>query len=175
MTLAELHRVLQVAMGWDDYHLHEFEIAGVRYGTDDGEGWGPAPKDERRTRLDRVARKGTRFTYEYDFGDGWEHDVEVEDVLDAEAGEAYPACTAGERACPPEDCGGVWGYGELLAAIADPDHDEHEALLEWVGGAFDPEHLDLAGVNRVLAHTPAPRPPASDRHGYRRDLGPCLG
>lgn len=156
MTLAELHRVLQVAMGWSDYHLHEFKIAGVRYGTDDGEGWGPAPKDERRTRLDRVARKGTRFTYEYDFGDGWEHDVEVEDVHDAEAGEAYPACTAGGRACPPEDCGGVWGYGELLAAIADPDHDEHDALMEWVGGAFDPEHLDLAGVNRVLAHTPRP-------------------
>ena len=153
MKLAELHRALQVAMGWDDYHLHEFEVAGVRYGADDGEGWGPAPKDERRTRLDRVASKGTRFTYEYDFGDGWEHDIEVEDVLDAEAGKAYPVCTAGQRACPPEDCGGVWGYEGFLAAVSDPSHEDHERQLEWVGGEFDPEHLDLAAVNQVLAFT----------------------
>jgi len=149
-TLAELHGVVQVAMGWQDCHLHQFEIAGVTYGIDDGEGWGPAPKDERHTRLDSVAGKGTGFTYEYDFGDGWEHDIDVEDVLDAEVGKAYPACIAGERSCPPEDCGGTWGYENFLAALADPDHDE---LLEWVGGEFDPEHLDLVAVNRALAPT----------------------
>lgn len=151
MTLAELHRVVQVAMGWADYHLHQFEIGGVTYGVDDGEGWGPAPEDEGHTRLDRVAGKGTRFTYEYDFGDGWEHVVTVEDVLDAEAGARYPVCTAGKRACPPEDCGGVWGYEAFLAAVADPDHEEHEDLLEWAGGQFDPEYLDLVAVNRALA------------------------
>lgn len=150
-TLAELHGVLQVAMGWEDYHLHQFEIARVTYGIDDGEGWGPAPKDERRTRLDRVARKGTSLVYEYDFGDSWEHDITVDDVFAAEEGKTYPTCTAGERACPPEDCGGIWGYEEFLGALADPDHEEHDRLLEWVGGEFDPERFDLAGVNRVWA------------------------
>ncbi len=159
-TLAELHALLQAAMGWEDYHLHQFEIAGVTYSTDDGEGWGPAPKDERRARLDRVARKGTRLVYEYDFGDSWEHDIKVEDVLDAEDGKVYPACVAGERACPPEDCGGVWGYEEFLAALADSHHDEHDHLLEWVGGEFDPERLDLAAVNRALAPTGRRRAPS---------------
>ncbi len=151
MTLAELHRVVQVAMGWQDYHLHQFEIAGVTYGVDDGEGWGPVPEDEGRTRLYRVAGKGTRFTYEYDFGDSWEHAITVEDVLDAEEGTTYPVCIAGKRACPPEDCGGVWGYEGFLAAVADPGHEEHDELLEWAGGQFDPECLDLAAVNRALA------------------------
>ncbi len=153
ITLAELHRVVQVAMGWQDYHLHQFEIAGVTYGVDDGEGWGPAPEDERRTRLDRVADTGTRFAYEYDFGDSWEHAIMVEEVLDAEEATAYPVCIAGKRACPPEDCGGVWGYEEFLAAVADPNHEEHDALLEWAGGQFDPELLDLAAVNRALTPT----------------------
>jgi len=161
MTLAELHAVLQVAMGWDDYHLHQFEIAGVTYGIDDGEGWGPAPRDERRAKLDRVARKGTGFVYEYDFGDGWEHDIHVEDVLAADMGKPYPICLGGERACPPEDCGGVWGYEEFLAAIADPDHDEHDRFLEWSGGEFDPESFGLAAVNRAL--TPTRRRRASSR------------
>ncbi len=153
MTLAELHGVVQVAMGWQGYHLHQFVIADVTYGVDDGEGWGPAPKDERRTRLDTLTGKGTRFTYEYDFGDSWEHDIDVEDVLDAESGKAYPACIAGDRSCPPEDCGGAWGYENFLAALADPDHGEHDELLEWVGGEFDPEHFDLVAVNRALAPT----------------------
>jgi hypothetical protein len=160
-TLAELHRVLQIAMGWEDYHLHQFDIGGVSYGIDDGEGWGPAPKDERRAKLARVAPKGTRFTYEYDFGDSWEHDITVEVVLDAEDDKTYPVCVAGKRACPPEDCGGVWGYEEFLAVLADPHHDEHDRFLEWAGGEFDPEHLDLPTVNRALAparprRTPSP-------------------
>lgn len=153
ITLADLHGVVQVAMGWQGYHLHQFEIAGVTYGTDDGEGWGPAPEDERRTRLDSVAGKGTTFSYEYDFGDSWEHDIDVEEVLEAETGKAYPACIAGERSCPPEDCGGTWGYENLLAALANPDHDQHDELLVWVGGRFDPEYLDIVAVNRALAPT----------------------
>ena len=160
MTLAELHAVLQVAMGWEDCHLHQFEIAGVTYGIDDGEGWGPAPKDERRARLDRVAPKGTRFVYEYDFGDSWEHDIHVEDVLAAEKGKPYPICVAGERACPPEDCGGVWGYDDFLRALADPAHEDREELLEWVGEEFDPERFDLAAVNRALAPAGRRRTPS---------------
>jgi hypothetical protein len=141
-TLLDLHNVLQGAFGWYDCHLHEFEIDGSRYGTDDGETWGPPVKDERRTRLGRVAREGTTMRYVYDFGDDWVHKVVVEKVLPADPKISYPVCIAGKRACPPEDCGGVWGYQQFLAAISDPDHPEHEEMLEWVGGAFDPEELD---------------------------------
>jgi hypothetical protein len=80
--------------------------------------------------------------YVYDFGDDWVHKVVVEKVLPADPRISYPVCVAGKRACPPEDCGGVWGYREFLAAISDPDHPEHEEMLEWVGGAFDPEEFD---------------------------------
>jgi hypothetical protein len=141
-TLLDLHNALQGAFGWYDCHLHEFEIDGSRYGTDGGETWGPPVKDERRTRLGRVAREGTTMRYVYDFGDDWVHKVVVEKVLPADPKISYPVCVAGKRACPPEDCGGVWGYQQFLAAISDPDHPEHEEMLEWVGGAFDPEELD---------------------------------
>jgi pRiA4b ORF-3-like protein len=144
-SLLDLHHVLQGAFGWSDYHLHEFEIDGVRYGTDHGDGWGSPPKSENRARLGSVARQGTVIEYTYDFGDNWVHRVVVEKVGPADPKVSYPSCIAGKRACPPEDCGGVWGYGELLAAISDPDHPEHESMLEWVGGEFDPEAFDPAG------------------------------
>lgn len=149
-TLLDLHHVLQAAFGWLDYHLHEFEIDGVRYGTDDGEGWGPPPKDEGRTRLRTVAGEGTKLSYVYDFGDDWEHKVVVEKVLAAEPGVRYPACIAGQRACPPEDCGGVWGYQEFLEAIANPRHSEHESMLDWMGGSYDPDAFDPAAFGRHL-------------------------
>ena len=116
-TLLQLHEILQAAFGWWDSHLHESEIDGVRYGTDDGEGWGPPPKSERRARLGTVAGEGTAFRYVYDFGDDWEHKLVVEKGLAPVPGATYPDCVAGRRACPPEDCGGVWGYTEFLAAI----------------------------------------------------------
>ena len=92
------------------------------------------------------------FSYEYDFGDSWEHRIEVEKVLLPEPGVRYPRCLAGKRACPPEDVGGIFGYEEFLQAIRDPKHPEHEAMREWVGGVFDPEAFDLQGVNERLAH-----------------------
>lgn len=142
ITLLELHEVLQAAFGWWDCHLHEFEIDGVRYGTDDDDGWGPPPRSERRARLGEVATEGAAFSYVYDFGDNWEHRLVVEKVVAAVPGEVYPACLAGRRACPPEDCGGVWGYAGFLAAVSDPTHPEHGSMLEWVGGAFDPNAFD---------------------------------
>jgi Plasmid pRiA4b ORF-3-like protein len=143
-TLLQLHDILQAAFGWWDSHLHEYEIDGVRYGTDDGEGWGPPPKSERRAQLGAVAKEGTVFRYVYDFGDNWEHKLVVEKILAAVPGATYPDCIAGRRACPPEDCGGVWGYTEFLAAIGDPGHPEHHSMLEWVGGAFDPDEFDAS-------------------------------
>ncbi len=133
--------MLQAAFGWWGYHLHEFDIGGVRYGIDDGEGWEP-PEAERRARLDKLAPAGSSFTYTYDFGDDWRHKIVVEKVTAAEPSVTYPACTGGRRACPPEDCGGVWGYERLLAVLADPADEEHASMLEWVGGAFDPDDFD---------------------------------
>jgi Plasmid pRiA4b ORF-3-like protein len=157
-TLARLHDVLQAAFGWWDYHLHEFEIDGVRYGIDDGEGWGEPPKDERRARLRDVVGEGSSFKYVYDFGDNWEHRIVVEKVMAAERRGDYPACTGGARACPPEDCGGVWGYADFLEAIADPQHAEHESMLQWVGGSFDPDAFDTSDFDhrRELGRLVAP-------------------
>lgn len=140
-SLADLHEVLQAAFGWWGYHLHEFELGGVRYGVDDGEGWEP-PEDERRARLDTLAAPGSSFTYTYDFGDDWRHKIVVEKVTPADPSATYPACIGGRRARPPEDCGGAWGYERLLAVLADPADEEHDSMLEWVGGAFDPDQFD---------------------------------
>jgi pRiA4b ORF-3-like protein len=149
-TLPRLHRILQVVMGWYDSHLHQFKVGGASYGEPDRD----FPDDmisERKVKLNQVApHEKDRFTYEYDFGDSWEHDIVVERILPAVPGADLPACIAGKRACPPEDCGGVWGYESFLEAIGDPDHPEHDEMLQWAGGTFDPEAFDLAAVNAQL-------------------------
>lgn len=99
-----------------------------------------------------VPRAGVRFLYEYDFGDSWEHTLRVEKILPPEPGVHYPQCLAGKRACPPEDVGGVWGYQEFLAALADPDDPQHDEYLEWIGGEFDAETFDPGEVNARLHH-----------------------
>lgn len=152
ISLGDLHFVLQAAIGWDDYHLHMFSAGGEIYSDDRVEdSWGDRPKDEVRARLDKVAPLGARLRYEYDFGDGWEHDIVIEKVLPPESGVTYPRCLTGRRACPPEDCGGPWGYARLLAAIADPEGTEDSELLEWVENDFDPYAFDPATVNALFA------------------------
>ncbi len=142
-TLDHLHEVIQAAFGWWNYHLHEFEVGRDRYGIPDpDEDWREPPRDERRTRLDAIAGEGSSFRYTYDFGDGWDHRVAVEKVLPRTPGTPIPACIDGRRACPPEDCGGTWGYRELLKILADPTHPEHGERREWLGRAFDPETFD---------------------------------
>jgi hypothetical protein len=159
MTLADLHTVVQIAMGWTDSHLHEFDIDGARYGLPVPD-WGlDEVADESRVKLFRVAREGSRLRYAYDFGDGWEHDVVVEKVLSLQPGTRYPCCIGGRRACPPEDVGGPWGYQDFLAAVADTEHDEHEQWIEWVGGGFDSDAFDIAAADKaldVLAFAEAP-------------------
>ena len=151
-TLPKLHTILQVAMGWYDCHLHEFKVGNIHYGVPVPE-WELDVKNERRVKLsDIVAGVKDRFVYEYDFGDSWEHQIVVEKVLAPEAGVRYPVCLAGKRACPPEDVGGVWGYAEFLEAMRDPEHSEHETMLTWIGGAFDPQAFDLEGINQRLRH-----------------------
>jgi hypothetical protein len=151
-NLTKLHEIIQRAMGWYGSHLWAFEIDGEQYGENP---WGDSDMDmlsSRSIKLSQLVDEGVqKFQYIYDFGDNWEHIVTVEKTLDTDATAKYPHCTAGKRACPPEDCGGPWNYDEFLVAISDPKHKEHENLLEWVGGEFDPEKFDLSEVNQQLA------------------------
>ncbi|MBI3243119.1 MAG: plasmid pRiA4b ORF-3 family protein [Chloroflexi bacterium] len=152
-TLADLHYVVQFAMGWMDSHLHHFEVGETHYslptpGTDWEDG---GEVDSRPVRLDVIAPSvKTKFLYLYDFGDSWEHDVLVEKISPPDSKMKYPVCLAGKGACPLEDVGGVWGYAEFLQAIKDPEHSEHDEYLEWVGGEFDPKAFDLVAVNKAL-------------------------
>lgn len=155
LTLEQLHNVLQIAMGWEDCHMHEFRIGQQRFGKPDPMErafGGPRTASERTARLFNVLdRAGAKAVYTYDFGDSWEHRIAVEKRLAVEPGRAYPACLAGERHGPPEDCGGIPGFYNLLEAIGDPEHEEHEELLDWVGGSFDPDAFSVDEVNRRLA------------------------
>jgi hypothetical protein len=148
-TLDRVHRVIQVSMGWQDCHLHSFEVDGEQYGVPDPDG-DLLLLDEMDYRLDDVARAGTRLRYTYDFGDWWEHEVLVEEVTAAEPQERYPICLAGEHACPPEDVGGPEGYAEFLAAIADPAHPRHLAMWDWAGRPFDSSEFDANRVTTLL-------------------------
>lgn len=150
-TLAQLHDIIQTCMGWDGYHLHAFEIGGEQYSAPDPDGMMES-EDERKVKLSQVVNQGfKKFTYTYDFGDNWDHIILVEKTLPPEAGVKYPRCIAGKRACPPEDCGGPWGYADLLEVIRNPKHPEYEERLEWAGGEFDPEAFDLEAINEKLA------------------------
>jgi hypothetical protein len=155
IRLSDLHDVLQVVMGWHDYHLHVFTAGGESYGALDPDYGLEDTIDERRVPLSRIAKTpGSRILYEYDFGDSWYHELLVEKILPPDPGVQYPICVTGRRACPPEDIGGIWRYGQFLAAIADPENPDHEELLEWIGGNFDPGAFDLAAINRRLGLLP---------------------
>lgn len=155
MTLDQLHRVIQTAMGWGYAHLHSFEIDGIEYGDQSAlDDWDddPGMDDESTVMLRNVVyRPKQKFTYLYDFGDGWEHQILVEAIEPIDPNALYPACLKGKRACPPEDCGGIHGYDDLLAALNSPDKSEEDKeLLEAFGGDFDPEAFDPQAVNRQL-------------------------
>ena len=150
ITLYHLHRIIQTIMDWDGYHLHQFRFGNIVYSV-------PHPddfydiEDERNVKLSQViTQEKARFVYQYDFGDSWEHRILVEKILPMEADKSYPICLKGKRACPPEDCGGVYGYYDFLEAIQDPEHPEHEEMIDWVGYDFDPEYFDLDVINAVL-------------------------
>ena len=154
--LAVLHRVLQVVMGWEGAHLHQFMAHGRYYGTPHPD-FGFEVQNEQQVSVQQVvSRPKDKLIYEYDFGDSWEHELLVEKILPLEAGKRYPLCLMGKRACPPEDCGGIWGYASLLEALRDPEHPEHDEMVDWVGGEFDPEAFDLDEINRELQNLPSP-------------------
>lgn len=147
LSLGSLHDILQAAFGWQNCHLHEFHVGHIRFAVSDVEDEGLCV-DERAAALGAVARTGTTLVYHYDYGDDWEHDVVVENMI---GGEHAIACTGGARACPPEDCGGPHGYMRLLEILANPKDEEHADMKTWVGKKFDAERFDLAAVNKKLA------------------------
>jgi hypothetical protein len=151
-TLLKLHDILQIVMGWEDYHLHMYTIEGLIYGDPADDEYGDrSTLDEACYKLSQVIYdEGQRFTYEYDFGDSWDHTLLVEKILPPAEGVRYAHCLKGKRKCPPEDVGGVRGYENLLEAIRDPSHNEHDEYLVWVGGEFDPESFNLEEINARL-------------------------
>ena len=159
-TLAQLHDIIQTAMGWYDSHLHMFSIHNEHYSIpyDEDHLLELDAQDGRRIKLSQlITAEGEKFTYEYDFGDGWEHIILIERILPPldriiplNAKQTFPVCLQGKRACPPEDVGGIWGYQTFLEAIKDPEHPEHDEYQEWIGGDFDPDAFDLDAINKAL-------------------------
>lgn len=150
LSLAVLHAVLQIAVGWEDRHLHEWRVGDMTYGPADEQSWGELIADESAVTLADVGPPDAAFSYFYDLGDGWEHLVEVESVTPYDASVQPLVLLGGGRACPPEDAGGPEGYEHLIDALTDPDDAEHADVVAWLGDHFDPAELDVAAVNRRL-------------------------
>lgn len=158
ITFRELHKTLQVVMGWQNYHLHQFLFGSLTITDREALAeWGGIGIPDDVARLnEHVKREVATFIYEYDFGDNWVHELVLEEVLSVDETAStepaemavYPRCLAGEHACPPEDCGGVWGYAHFLEAMQNPEHPEHDRYMEWIGGAFDPEAFDLDKITQ---------------------------
>lgn len=171
LTLAQLHDVLQVAMGWQDGHLHEFGAAGRRFGPPDPEDQFMADdvEDERRVRVfSVVGRTGAKAIYTYDLGDTWEHSIVLEKRLPVASTMVYPICIDGQLACPPEDCGGIPGFYDLLNALRDPTHEQHQELKDWVGDDYNPEAFSIESVNRILTRLLPRRTIRSSRRAVAR-------
>ncbi|MBI4457309.1 MAG: plasmid pRiA4b ORF-3 family protein [Acidobacteria bacterium] len=161
-TFWDLHVAIQDPMGWLDYHLHLFRMLNPATRKEESIG---IPDEEEDLDLEispgwereisnYFSMENPAAEYQYDFGDNWLHDVTLEQILCREINVKYPKCVGGQRACPPEDCGGIWGYQEFLEAISNPTHEEHERMLEWVGGSFDSERFDS---KKVRFENPAKR------------------
>jgi hypothetical protein len=176
--LDELHHAIQISMGWTNSHLHQFtlrtktprqgrldyeiallsrrgsffeaDVLGERVFSDPEFELEDA-EDESRARLVQILPKvGAKLEYLYDMGDSWEHHIVLEKILEPNPSISYPCCIAGRRACPPEDCGGVWGYADLIEALGDAKHERHEEVKEWAG-EIDPDHFDIDQTNAALA------------------------
>ena len=162
ITFHKLHKIIQVAFGWQDYHLFNFDFGDVVVHVPDpdyapGELYGEVKElSAKRTKIDDLLSERKRCVYTYDFGDNWRHEVDLEKILPAEEGQRYPVCVAGAHHRPPEDIGGVSGYEEFLRIISDPENPEYNDYLVWAekdtgGRKFDPEYFYINEVNRVLA------------------------
>ena len=154
LSLSDFHMTIQIVMGWENSHLHQF-IKNETFYTerlDDDMGWGDLNNvDYKDLKIsDLLVRENDKIDYEYDFGDSWHHDVILEKILLSSDKTKYPICVDGKLACPPEDCGGIWGYADLLQVFKNPKHKDYADLLDWLDGEFDPDHFDKEEVNKIL-------------------------
>lgn len=154
-----LHNVIQIAMGWTDSHLHHFMVGNRNKGPvefigqtyDDFDMGMDYDHDSKKSKIDGFLKQtGDKLMYEYDFGDSWGHTVLLEKILEEDPSVTYPTCIKGVRACPPEDCGGIWGYEELVEVLQNPKHPDYEEMKEWVDKDFDPISFDLEATNNQL-------------------------
>ncbi len=166
LSFLELHRVIQVAMGWDDAHLHEFRVAGLRIRLPGD--WDSMFDDEQPALPEDTAKLGAwlsgqrKFRYWYDFGDDWWHSIAIEKRLPADPAAPRAVLLAGKGACPPEDCGGVYGYADIIATLSDPAAEDYESVREWLGDDFDPNVFDFAthaGRVAIILQRPGPTRP----------------
>lgn len=149
-TLAQLHQIIQAVMPWQECHLHEFRIRDACYGRPDLEERDDDLFNEKNVRLTQVLKSSRKFQYRYDFGDDWDHTLEVEKRLPREPGVRYPVCLAGANACPPEDSGSLWGYYEKLDILKDPKHPAHAETRDWMPAGWNPARFVLAEINQTL-------------------------
>lgn len=151
-TLKQFHRILQIAMGWEDYHLHEYIVQGRRYGTPDpnDDGHGEVIRESGVRLANVLPHEGEQILYIYDFGDYWQHDIRLEAIFPPEPSIWYPRVVDGARSCPPEDCGGSGGYADLLEILLDPTDEEFVHMREWVGPRFNAEVFSLDAANGAL-------------------------
>jgi hypothetical protein len=164
--LDEFHYILQDIMGWTNSHIHEFLIGQRSYGDTSIDVDGDIRNEKKYTLGKLISVEKTKFGYIYDFGDNWEHLITLEKILPAQTGKSYPICLTGKRACPPDDCGGVWGYEEILEILKDPSHPEYEDTIDWIGKDFDAEKFDLQAVNSALRSSRTKTMTALARKGF---------
>ncbi len=156
-TFLALHNAIQNSFGWEDYHLHEFRIAGACIGLapDYKDAFDSEKPDfeSKKTLLSQFLEKeGQTIQYVYDFGDDWMHTIKLEKILPIEKGKKYPMCIDGAMNCPPEDCGGIYGYEDFKKAVLNKKHPRHKELIDWIGGYFDPNEFDIEETNVQLGH-----------------------
>ena len=152
ITLNRLHHVIQRIMGWKEAHLHQFEIREEVYSSPDPD-WQEELRFKSETEIklgDIVVDESETFLYRYDLGDRWDHELKLEAILPIDAADAYPLCVAGERNCPPENCGGTGGYADLIRILKTPEDPQHQEMRDWLGGGYDPEAFSAMAVNMRL-------------------------
>jgi len=151
ITFHKLHEIIQAVMGWENYHLYEFHVKQFRFGIPEDKGDTEVTNAKKVQLNDFLETENQKFGYTYDFGDDWSHKMVIEKILEKDLPDYMPLCLDGKRACPPEDCGSIPGYYELVDAMAGKKHPRHKELLEWLGYKFDPEYFDLNIVNEKLS------------------------
>ena len=154
LFLSDFNKIIQTTMGWTNSHLNQFIKNRIFYTKrmPDDDLWDEMDNvDYKKMKItDLLKKEKEKIIYEYDFGDGWEHDIILEKILAIDDKIKYPIWLTGKMNCPPEDCGGVWGYADMLEALKQPDHEEHDSYIEWLGGEYDPEYFDKDEVNEML-------------------------